>query len=58
MYLLLGASETGAVDEAETLTYSKALEENKGAIDAKFSPDVGDNPSNPDMQRNQNHRCP
>ena len=26
----------------------------KGSIDMKFSPDVGNNPSNPYMQRNQN----
>ena len=26
----------------------------KGAIDMTFSPDVGNNPHNPDIQRNQN----
>lgn len=39
-----------------TIFPSKSI--SKGAVDIKFSSDVGNKPSNPDMQMSKCHRCP
>ncbi len=45
---------TAAKISIEHVTIFRSKYISKGAVDIKFSPDVGNNPSNPYIQRKQN----